>query len=324
MLATAMGGVNAFLLAKLAGLFRGQTVLGFMEDLGAGISAKAVGFIFTVFSLHVASITLRDFAELMASFFYEETPLIVFIVIMAVLAYWLAYMGIEVTARVAQFVFPLIIGGIILLNLMSLSLGGTENIFPLVEKGVFPIVRGGVTQWAFFGDVAIWFLLIPHLNSSVKKYTFLPLSVLAGGLLLVFTTFSIVWGIGHRIAIMRIYPYLTLLEEISVVEFIERVEGFFLIIWVASNFLKIVLFLYAGSISTGFLFRLSDHRAVLLPLAIIAANLSVLLFDNYLQLRYFFRPEVYAVYASIIQLGIPVYITVLWLFRSGSVAGMAD
>ncbi|MBU7005949.1 GerAB/ArcD/ProY family transporter [Phosphitispora fastidiosa] len=323
-LATAMGAINAFLLAKLAGLFRGRTVLGFMEDLGAGVSAKVVAFIFTVFSVHMASITLRDFAELMVTSFYQETPLIVFIVVMAVLAYWLAYMGIEVTARVAQFVFPLIIGGIVLLNLSSLSLGGAENMFPLIEKGVSPIVRGGITHWAFFADVAIWFLLIPHLNSSVKNYNFLPLSVLASGLLLVFTVFSIVLGIGNRIAVLRIYPYLTLLEEISLVEFIERVEGFFLIIWVASNFLKIVLFLYAGSISAGHLFRLGDHRAVLLPLMIIAVNLSVLLFDNYQQLRYFFRPEVYAPSAAIIQLGIPAYITVLWLFRSRSADRMAD
>jgi len=323
-LATAMGVANAFLLAKLAGLFRGRTVFSFMEDLGAGVSAKVMAVIFTVFSVHVASITLRDFAELMVTTFYEETPLVVFIVVMAVLAYWLAYMGIEVTARVAQFVFPLIIGGIVLLNLISLNLAEPENIFPIVAKGVSPIVRGGVTHWAFFADVAIWFLLLPHLNSSVKKYTFLPLSVLVSGLLLVFTVFCIILGIGNRIAVMRIYPYLSLIEEISLVEFIERVEGFFLIIWVASNFLKIVLFLYAGSVSAGYLFRLSDHRAVLLPLMIIAVNLSVLLFENYVQLRYFFRPEVYAVYAAIFQLGIPAYITVLWLFRSRSAAGMAD
>ncbi len=323
-LAAAMGGINSFLLAIMAGLYRGQTVLGFLEELGAGISAKVVGVVFTVFGVHVASITLRDFAELMVTYFYEETPLIVFIIVTALLAYWLAYMGIEVIVRVAQFVFPLIIGGIILINLASLNFGDPNNIFPLIEKGAAPIIRGGVTQWAFFGDVVIWFLLLPHLNSSVKKYTFLPLSVLAAGLLLVFTVFSIIWGIGNRVAVMRIYPYLSLVEEISVVEFIERVEGFFLLIWVASNFLKITLFLYAASVSTGHLFRLGDRRAVLLPLTILAVNLAVILFDNYLQLRYFLRPEVYAVYMSIIQLAIPAYIAVLWLVRKRRTPGMAE
>jgi len=108
--------VTGFLLSRLASLFGGETVIGFMENLGAPVLAKAVGLVFIFFSLQVAAVTIRDFGELMVTVFYPETPIVVFIALMAFLTVWAIYSGLEVIARVAEFLLPLTVGGILLLG----------------------------------------------------------------------------------------------------------------------------------------------------------------------------------------------------------------
>ncbi|PKM83013.1 MAG: hypothetical protein CVU89_02480 [Firmicutes bacterium HGW-Firmicutes-14] len=314
-LATLMGAANALFLSWIASLFDGRTVVEFLEALGSSLLAKITGLIFVIFTMHVASITLRDFGELMVTSFYGETPLIVFLVVFALLTAWSAYAGLEVIVRAAQFLIPLTVLGILISSTLTFRVDGLENFFPLLEKGISPVVRGGITQWAFYGDVAIWFMLLPHLNRSVRHYLFMPLSVLLAGGLLVTVLLFIVISLGARLAAIQTYPFLLAVETVSVADFIERVEGGFLIVWVAANFIKIVVFFYTAVFTMGKILKLNDYRPLVLPLTVIMVSLSILLFENYDQLRNFFRPEVYAAYVSIIQVFIPLMLIVVWLAR---------
>lgn len=315
-LATFLGVINAFWLSRLVKVFQGRTITQYLEGIGARFSAKLVGFLFFIFGLHVASITLRDFGELMVTVFFPETPLMVFIIVIALLTAWAVYAGFEVVARIAQFLLPLSIIGILSLNLMSINLIDIQNFFPVIENGASPIIRGGITQWAFFGDVSVWLMLAPHLNRSGGSNIFMPIGVGVSGLMLVIILIFIIGSQVPQLAFLETYPYLSMVQTVAMAGFLERIEGAFMMIWIAANYLKIVVFTYVAVFSMGQFAKLKTHRPLILPMVALAVPLSILLFEDYQQLRVFFRPEIYAPYVSIIQIGIPALVTVLWLVQA--------
>jgi len=316
LLATFLGTLNALFLSKIITLFQGQTVFQFLETLGSKVMAGIVGLVIILFAVLVASSMLRDFAELMVISFYPETPMIVFILIMGVLVLWAAKSGFEVIVRMAQFLLPIVVFGILFSGLLTFRSEGLQNFFPLLEKGVSPVIRGGITQWAFFGDAVVWFLLVPHLNERQRTYKFIPLSVVMAGGLLLIVLFLIVDVLGARMAARLTWPYLSLIRYVSIAESIERIEGAFQIVWVAANFIRIVVFFYASVFGLGMYLKLNNSRPIISPMIIIVISLSLLSFDSYIQLRHFYRPETYAVLMSIIQVLIPLFITVFWLFKT--------
>lgn len=315
-LATLMGTLNAFFLSRLAALFPGQTVMQFCASLGSAITAKIIGAPFVVFAVFVTTVTFRDFAELMVTVFFPETPMLVFLIIIALLAAWASLLGFEVIARMTQFLLPLILAGILAGGLMALKGADWQNLLPVVENGLAPIIRGGITQWAFFGDMAIWFVLLPHLHQRDKNYRFMPLSIIIAGFVLVAALIFVISVFGPYQAVMRTYPYLSLIKSISIAEFLERAEGGFLIIWVASNFIKIVVFFYTAVFGVSQYFRQVKRGFIILPMMVVSVGLSILLFPGYQDLRHFFRPEIYAVLSSLIQIIIPAIVAGLWLIKT--------
>lgn len=315
-LAVLLGMLNAALLARLASLFSGRSVMGFLDGIGSTITAKAVGFLFVAFTVTVASLTLRDFAELMVMDFMPGTPVPVFILIMAVLITWAVYLGLEVIARMAQFLLPLTLTAIVLSSVMSFNNPGTHSFLPLVENGLAPIIHGGLTQWAFFGDVAIWFLLLPYLNKQENSYTFMPLSILFAGALLILVLLSIINGLGAPSASLQTTPFVSLIETVSLGGFIEGFESVFLIVWISANFMKAAVFFCTAVSGTNYFFQRKKTIYVIFPLMVVTVFLSIFLFHDYQQLRQFFRPESYAVYAAVFQVVIPVIVLGCWSIRT--------
>ncbi len=304
------------LLAKLATVFRGQSIIEYLDSIGSTVLSKVIGLAFISFAVFVTVATLRDFSELMVSAFFPQTPLLVFIIAIALLASWAAYEGLETIGRMAQFLLPLTALGIVLSGLLSVNDGNIENFLPLIENGFAPIIRGGITQWAFFGETAIWLLLLPHLNQNNKNNFFMPLSVLLAGSLAVLVLFYIINALGAEMASARTYPFLTVVNIISLGGILERLESVFLIIWVASNFMKIVVFFYGATYGLRHYLRNISTVVIIIPLLIITTTLSVLIFGNYLQLRAIFAPEIYGVLSSVYQVFIPLFVAIVIFIKT--------
>jgi spore germination protein KB len=317
-LATLLGVLNALFLSKIMSLFSGQTVCSYFTGLGSKFFARIIGMIIIVFVVSVTILSLRDFADLMVAAFFPETPLLVFIVGLALLAAWSAWHGIEVIARMTQFLLPLTVVGVLAVGLLSMTDINLKNFLPLIEDGYTPIIRGAFTHWAFFGDVVIWFLLLPFLNKSARGYTFIPLSIVISGGLLVAVVFFIINGLGAGISAYRTYPYLSLVDKISISGFFDNAKPFFLIVWIFTNFMKINLFFYAATSGISEYFRIKS--TIVIPvLAGGAVVLSVVLFDSYISLKTLFGPEYYASVLVIIQIILPVAMLVGWFIKGRSV-----
>lgn len=317
LLATLMGGLNALFLARLAGLFGGGNVVGFVRSLGGRVAAVIVGAVFFGFALTVASVSLRDFSELMVTAFFQETPLLVFSIVMALLVSWAAYEGLEVIARMAQFLLPLTLAGILFSSILSLPQGGgIKNFLPVMEEGWGHTLRGGITQWALFGDVAVWLILLPYLDKSTKNYRFMPLSIVLAGALLEAVLLFIINGLGAGVATRQTYPFLTLVSSVTLAGFVERIEGGFLIIWVAANFMKITVFYFAALVCLRLCWDPGKRYYVVLPLTLVMILQSILMFNSYHSVRMFLRPETYAVVASVVFLAVPVMAGLLWAVRT--------
>lgn len=315
-MATAAGCFNAWLLSKLAILFNGRSVNQFLEQLGLALLGKLIGLIYIVFSLLVAVLTFRDFADLMVTVFYPETPMIVFVITMAFLVSWAVYEGMEVIARMAQFLFPFIIIGIVFSGLLSVNQVQLKHFLPVVEHGLKPVLKGAFTQYALFGDIVFWFLLLPHLNETGHKLRFMPLSIVFSGMLLILVLILLVNGLGAGVAARQTYPFLSLVKDVSLAGFVERIESMFLIIWVASNFMKIVVFFYAATFGISQYFKRVNRIYIIGPLIILSAILSTVFFENYDQLRQVFRPGLYGIYSVVLQVVIPVLIVLAWAIKS--------
>jgi spore germination protein KB len=273
-----------------------------------------VGLAYLLFFIHINSIIIREFGDFLVSAFLPETPILVFNIMVLTLAAMAVRGGIEVIARVNQFVFPqffLVLAALVFLTIEEWEFG---NLLPLLEYGIKPVLAGSVTPSAWRGEVVVILMFLPYLNKPAEAAKSVAAAVL---IIAVFLTLPILAGVlvfGSEQEAHFVFPTLELARYVNVGDFLQRLEAIIIIVWVAGITVKVAVFYLASVLSASHLVGLSDYRPLVYPVGIITLVYSIVLFDNSRELVKFLA-EYVPYYAYIFELGIPMVLLVIAIIR---------
>ena len=312
--ATFVGLLVVLVVSTLGLRFPQQTIVEYSEIILGRFLGKIVGLVFIWFFLHMSAIVVREFAEFMVVSFMPKTPLMVFILTFVLLSAFVLRGGIEVIARTNEVFFPVVFFLIIIVTILVVKDADFTRLMPVLERGISPVLKGTLIPSGWQGEIVVLAFLLPYLNRIHEGRRAGSLALLVVGFFLVLAEVLTVAVFGAEVAARTLFPTFDMVRYISIAEFLEHLDPFFMIFWIGSVFIKITLFYYITCLAIAQWLNLRDYKPITLPVGTIISALSVLLFDNITELVNFIA-KVWGPYALSIQLGIPALLLVVAMLR---------
>ncbi|MBW5445135.1 GerAB/ArcD/ProY family transporter [Cohnella sp. CFH 77786] len=244
-----------------------------------------LGLLYVLFFIYGAARDLRDGADLLISSVLDQTPMIAVSSIMILTTGYVLHKGIEVLARTAQIYFAvLIILGVLSNFLLAVSgVIDIDRLLPVLEKGWSPVIRTTLTQsFEFpFAEMICFTMLLPYLNRPAKGIKLGMMTLLAGGLVLSFSSAMDIAVLGVDIAGRATFPLLMAVSLVNIKEFIQRMDVLVVMTLIIGDFFKVAVFYYAAVQGATDIFRIRDHRRLVYPIGLIILFISAIIAANF-------------------------------------------
>lgn len=274
LLATLPGIYLALVLTAIGARLPGRTLIEYLQDILGAWPGRVVGVLYILFFLHTNGMIIREFGELMSAMVMPRTPQIVFHALLLFLCAWAVRGGLEVLARTSEIIFPLVLFLFTAAVLLTAKDMKFFNLLPLLENGIKPVILASLDPVGWRGEIILLGMFLPYLAKPREGGRGGILAVIIIGLILAADSIANTAVFGPAVARMT-FPTFSLVRQVSVGNFLERIDSVLVAIWVMGMYGKIALFYYATALGTAQLAKLGDYRPVVTPLGVILAALSV-------------------------------------------------
>ncbi|NLN19439.1 MAG: endospore germination permease [Firmicutes bacterium] len=304
----------------LAQAFPRRTIVEYSEILLGKIAGKALSLVFVFYLLLIAGITARQVGEAYTAAIMPETPILVFMGVIAFVAGNAAYNGVEVVGRVAETVFWIVLVVTVVVLTLPMNAMRFENLRPVLPGGLGIIVKETATSWIIFLEIIVSAMIVPFLTRPSDARRFSLLAV--GGVGLVGMSFAAVLVAVFGVLTPTLtLPAFSLGRLISIGDFLERIEVIPMGIWTVSAGVKMSFFLWAGAVGLAQICGLRRYQPFVYPLCVLSVSLGVLLFDDVMEMERFSAPERSGICIMVIVLGFMTVLTLARLLRGNRTSG---
>ncbi|WP_456278721.1 GerAB/ArcD/ProY family transporter [Bacillus sp. AK128] len=245
---------------------------------------KLLTCLYVFYFFYIAARVLRDFGELLTSSILPQTPIEVTMIMVMLIITYVLYLGIEVLGRTAEIFLPYVILFIFGIGLGILISGELhfENLLPIMPEGVGPIAKAIFPSLLTFpfGELIVFTLLFPYVSKAKYVAKVSAGSVLAAGLLLVYSSIIQITTLGADMKNRANFPLLSAAGEISLLQFIERIDLLIVFIMMFGVIIKVAVFTYGGLKGLELVFS-RPYRSFTFPFCMLIAYLAVVVSDNF-------------------------------------------
>jgi spore germination protein KB len=303
-----LGLALALLYIKLAESFQGKDLVQMYESAFGFVLGKILTVIFCYFCLILASLILRGIGDFMVTQILPETPIEVIMgVFMFCIILGLKY-GVEVFSRTSEIFFPWIIFLFTLGVSMILPDVEITRLFPILENGIKPIIKGTISYLGFpYLECVLLLMLVPYLNllkSAKKKWIF---GTVCGAFILFIPVILSIMVLGPELTSSQTYVTYILAKKMGIPKVFERMEVIIAIFWIITIFYKLLLCSFCITKATGALFKISNEKILSFPIGILIFCTSIIAGDNIVELNDF-SSNIWPVFAIQTGLIIPLII----------------
>ncbi|USP95898.1 spore germination protein [Bacillus vallismortis] len=257
----------------------------YMDDMLGTTLSWIFSFLYILYFAYIAARVLRDFGEMLLTFAYHDTPIIIVNALLIFVSIYAVRKGIEVLARSAELLF----GAMYLLGALGLVLlivsGSVEpqNLKPVLADGVYPIVHSVFTQTMYvpFGEVVLFVMIFPYLSDrkGVKKTGMLAMII--SGLVVTLTVAINISVLDVDLTLRSQFPLLSTIQTIKVEEFLDRLDVLFMLALIIGGFFKVSLYLYAVVVGASTLFKEKNPSQLAYPMGFGILVLSITIATNF-------------------------------------------
>ncbi|MGG3626441.1 GerAB/ArcD/ProY family transporter [Bacillus gobiensis] len=238
-----------------------------------------IGLLYIMYFLYVSARNTRDFGDLLRSSTFQETPLLAIIILFVLVICYVLYLGIEVLGRTAEVMIVILLLFGAAANFLVLISGNVDlnNLRPFLENGWKPVLTTAFwdTTPFPFGEMIVFTMLLPYLNQYrlVKKVWLSAL--ISSGLILSWTATLNVTVLGIDVMERATFPTLATIGRVNLFEFIQRLDAIVVFTMLMTVFFKASIFFYGALIGMVDLFKLKNHKLIILPISCILIFLSM-------------------------------------------------
>lgn len=288
------GTLQVYVAVRLARRFPGETIVQYAPRLIGQIPGKVIAFVYIFYFFYVGYFVQQEFMALMASAYMPRTPPIVFMVVLALLAAYAAYGGLEVICRVNTIVLSVALAALAAVFLLIFKDLKMWRFLPVLENGLGPVMLGALPPGAWFGETAVILMLYPFIHNKQQA---VKTSLLAVFILFVAMEAVVIGATGLEGPLEEarfLFPTFNIVRRIKLeaLPILERQDAVFMMVWVAAMMVKLTTFFFAGVLGLAQWVNVRDYRPLILPAAAVMTALAVQAWGNITEL-FAFSGEVF-------------------------------
>ncbi|WP_166242222.1 GerAB/ArcD/ProY family transporter [Paenibacillus turpanensis] len=282
--ATLFGVLIMYMYCLLSRLCPGNNLYEMMEASFGKWAAMLLSLPYILYFFYIASRVLRDFSELLVTDVLPQTPIEAISILFMIAVIYILYLGPEVLARSAQIFLPYFILFLLMISAFLL-IGGDidlQRLRPILADGLQPIAKAVFpTLIGFpFGEAIVITIVMAQFN-PLKKLTRTSLwAVVTVGLFLSYHTALKLAVLGPEMAERSTFPLLSAVREVSIANFIERLDALVVFIMMLGILVKISLFFFSGLKGLEYLFRI-PYRQFIVPTGLLISIFAQLIAGNF-------------------------------------------
>lgn len=249
------------------------------EEKGT-ILKKGWAIIFLLFLILLFIRDLRGLSNFIGSVLLPTTPIHVVTIFSVLTLCYITWAGLEVIARVSSLHFLVLAAILLSLPLMLMNEINFSNFQPVLRPERFPdLFKGTFFLLAWVGEIAILLLFAGFVNPAVKAKKAASWGLFFGLFLFFLLILLDIAVLGANIVEYSSYPNYTLIQEINITDFLDRLDLAILSIWVPTLICKLALTLYGVNCAIG-LFMKRRGKMTMIPIYLLLGILSILLFED--------------------------------------------
>lgn len=303
--------------------FPGQNLVQVMEILLGPVLGKAMALLYVLFAMLMFSSSMRLAGDVFVITSLPRTPLVLVVGGLAALAARCVRAGIEVLARCAEAILPILAGSMIVIFIVLLPHIRLGQLLPfeVLAVGPLPHLRATVGTLARTVELVSVGMLFPlcHPQEQVPRMLYRAEVLLAIGWVSMFIAIVGVLGGDFR---PFPYPWLMTMRTVEAIRFIERIDALILPLWVLGIFIRVSLLLWTAAQVLTQILGLRQYQLLAFPLASIATTYAITQAASVSDLLDQLREEVLTPFMLTFVVVIPLGLLLLALLRGirGSVA----
>lgn len=276
-----IGLLLVWLYTVLGNRFPNMTLAEYSEQILGKWFGKTISFFFFTFTLLLTSLVLRNIGHFMTTQNLPRTPIQAIHMIFLIIVMMGARLGIEPIGRSAQSFFPWVV---LFFFVMLLSISPQiklENIQPLFEDRVKPIIQASIPFIGTpFMELVIFLMIYPPIHQTEKGKKAFMIRTLIGSIALIVVVLLSIFILGPSTAARQVCPSYVLVKKISGGHLLERIETMIAGNWFISVFVKTTICFYATALGMGQTLELKDYRVLTFPLGILVVVFSIVSYPN--------------------------------------------
>lgn len=254
----------ALLATQAAHLYPGQTLIEYSQTILGTWLGKAVVVIYLVQWYTIIPIVLRQFSDLVQIKLLQGTPKEAIILLMVLLIVYAAHGGIEGIGRCSEFLGPIILLMICLVLVASTNNIHWKNILPLyADSGMTGIIGGSLAPASYLGHSVEYLMFASFMSQPRKGAPYVFGAVMIATSFVVMTMMMVIFTIGVNLSPSKWYPFFEMTQKISLFGFIDNFDAIPVVIWIASVFIKLSVYLFIASYGTAQFLRVRNWRSML-------------------------------------------------------------
>jgi spore germination protein KB len=209
-------------------------------------------------------------------FFMPNTPPVLINLLFTLLVIYTMIRGFEGYARVTElysFFLVSIIGITLFLVLTSADL---KNIQPVLSQGPMPVFKSLGTLYPYAMETVLFMSLwLPCLNQGKKAKRAVLWGLPVSGILISILVLVNICVFGLQLTQSRVFPALGIFRYINIPNFLLGFDVLFMILWIASSYLEILVFFYQPVVGLAQWLNLKDYKPLVIPMAVLNAVLAM-------------------------------------------------
>ncbi len=251
-----LAGIISIIIAlvtyRLCLLYPAQTFVQFSRTILGKWLGSFVVLIYIVQWYSIIPVVLRQYSDLIKLVLLQHTPVFVIMGIMVVLMMYAVFNGgIESVGRSSEVLGPIIIFTILLILLLSLQNVHFRNLLPvLADTGAVPVMKGALPIASYLGHAVELTMLNAFLQNPQKELRYGLWAVYFSLFIVIISIFMTILTVNPELSGIEWYPFFTMTSKINVADFIENMDAFVVIIWIASVFTKLSIYFFIACYGT--------------------------------------------------------------------------
>ena len=221
---------------KLFSPFQGKDILDVAEFVGGNILKKVVSIIYTLYFIFVCGILLLNFANTLKTVYLQDMPTSLICLVSILIALIANQFGFKNVSRINAIILPFIVVAILIIFFALSVRFVPERFFPVLGYGVNNTFVLGATNVFAFGEIILLLLMRSSYKDpkDVKRNGLT--SVISSGIILFLSVTSLILIFPFATGGEGILSIYMITRSIQFGTFFQRVDAFFILIWVLTFF----------------------------------------------------------------------------------------